>query len=106
MEHKLNLTNPKPPKRTGRTDNEKELDSRFGEDATALIKGAMGLVNVDFIELAKRLEDQGSPVSVVTLRKKVNNGQCKASFVMRIMDALEVDLAPIKKRRTKNETLL
>lgn len=99
MEHDLNLTNPTPPKREARSGKEKELDELYGQDATALIKGAMGLVDVDFIELAKRLEAQGSPVAVPTLRKKVNGGQCKASFVMRIMDALGVDLAPIKKRK-------
>lgn len=89
---------PTAPKRSARSDQEKELDISYGEDATALIKGAMGLVNVDFHELSRRLEAQGSAVPVPTLRKKVNGGQCKASFVMRIMDALGVDLAPLKKR--------
>ena len=89
---------PTAPKRAARSDNEKELDANYGEDATALIKGAMGLVNVDIPELARRLEKQGSPVAIPTLRKKVNGGQCKASFVMRIMDALKVDLAPLRKR--------
>lgn len=92
----------KAPVRSGRSEREIELDEIFGEEATALIKGAMGLVNVDFTELAKRLEAQGHSVAVSTLRKKVNGGQCKASFVMRIMDALGVDLAPIKKRTSEN----
>lgn len=89
---------PTAPIRAARSDKEKEIDVAYGEDATALIKGAMGLVNVDFPELAKRLEAQGAPVTIPTLRKKVNGGQCKASFVMRIMDALQVDLAPLRKR--------
>lgn len=94
------MTNSKPipPTRAARSDNEKELDATYGKNATALIKGAMGLVDVDFPELARRLEKQGSPVAIPTLRKKINGGQCKASFVMRIMDALQVDLAPLKQR--------
>ena len=89
---------PTAPKRAARSDNEKELDANYGEDSTALIKGDMGLVNVDIPELARRLEAQGSAVAIPTLRKKINGGQCKASFVMRIMDALKVDLAPLRKR--------
>lgn len=93
------MADQKVPVRTGRSEIEKQLDESYGKEAVALIKGAMGLVDIDFVELEKRLEKQGHKVALSTLRKKVNGGQCKVSFMMRIMDAIGVDLAPIKKSR-------
>lgn len=85
------------PTRTGRNDQEKELDKKYGDESVALMKGAMGLMSVDFNELQKRLADNGTEIAISTLRKKVNGGNCKASFMLKVMDALNVDLAPIKK---------
>ena len=85
------------PTRTARSDKAKELDQLYADDVAAMIKGAMGLVAVDFVELQKRLAKNGNDIAISTLRKKVSNGNCKASFLLQIMDALDVKLPPIKK---------
>ena len=69
------------------------------EKAKQIIKVELAKKNINFVELAKKMNEQGYKESPDTIRSKLHRGTFSFAFALEVLDTLNLSFAVLEKTK-------